>query len=108
MPVMELQPMPFRAAAALRVHESAPPGVALVHGAADGSRHVTRRLRGMGVGQRLPRSSGPGETLTLQARELFCDRALDDRGEVAVGNLRAHQRRESLDLVSQLGARREL
>jgi len=38
MPVMELQSVPFRAAAALRVHESAPPGVALVHGAAYGCR----------------------------------------------------------------------
>jgi hypothetical protein len=54
-----------------------------------------------------------GERLSWRAPgfeplELLGDGTLDDRGDVAVGDLRPHEGREPLELVVQLGASGEL
>ena len=107
-PVVELEPMPFRAATSLSVDESATASVARDDGASYGRRDAARgRCRGRGR-KGLAWSSGLREVPGLETLELIGDRTLEDRGEIAVRDFRAHERSEPFELVPQRGAGREL
>jgi hypothetical protein len=58
--------------------------------------------------KRLSGNGGLGETPGLQPLERLGDREVDDRAELAVLDLRAHESLEPLELVVELGAGREL
>ena len=49
-----------------------------------------------------------GKALCFEPLELFGDGLFDDRGQITVGNRRAHERAESPQLVVKLGTGREL
>ena len=111
--VMELEPVPLGAASALLVDEAATLGVARAHGAAHGCRDVARwpgavAVRDRLAGSGLAGSGCLGEAPGLEPFELLGDGSLDDRGDVAVGDFGAHEGREPLELVVQLGAGSEL
>ena len=55
-----------------------------------------------------PCGAALGEAPGLEPLELLGDGVFDDGGEVAVGDLGAHEGREPLELVAQLGAGGEL
>jgi hypothetical protein len=107
-PMVELEPVALGAASTLLVQVAASASVALTHGTPDCGRDVARRGRGLGLREPLSGSLGPGEAPGLEPFELQGDGLLDDRGQIAVRYLRTHQGPESLQLVVELRAGREL
>ncbi len=107
-PVVVLDRGPRRAAASLTVHEPAAALIPLVHFSSNRGRDVTRGGRHVGVPDSLPGSLRPPEAAALQPLELLGHGDLDHRGEVAVRGRGSHQRLQTLELLAQLGRRREL
>ena len=108
MAVVELQPVPLAAAPPLLVDEAAAVLVALADRPAHGGRDVARRGCCVGLRERLSGSGGLGEAPGFEPLERLGDREFDDRAEVAVSDLRAHESLEPLELVVKLGAGGEL
>ena len=65
----------------------------------DPSRHLPRGL---------PRGLRPAEPLRLEPLELLGDGQFDDRGQVAIGHRRPHERLQALQLVAEPGPGGEL
>ena len=107
-PVMELEKAARGASTTLPVHVAASPAIALVHDAPHRGRDVARGRRRVAVGEALPRGVRLREAPGFEPLELLGDGVFDDRAEVAVGHRGAHERRESLELVAQIGAGGEL
>ena len=76
--VVELEPVPGRAAPAFCVHVGAATFVALVDGAADGGGDVARGGPGVRGGEALPRGPGLPEPLRFESFELLGDGGVDD------------------------------
>src|SRR5262249_55476949 len=99
-PMMKLELLALGTAAAVLVDEAAPANLAFKYSAPRGSRNVPRP-RGRRHSDRPTRVVRSGESPRLETLELLGGGALDDRGQVAVGNLRPHEGSEALELVSQ-------
>ena len=100
--VVKLEPVPLATTATLPVDEAAAALVALVDRPAERCGYVARSGRDDGVGERLAGGLGLPEAPGFQSLQLFGDGSLDDRGQVAVGKLRAHQGPEPFERVAQL------
>src|SRR5262249_20122692 len=96
-----LEPTALSASPALRVHVAASLPVSFAHRPPDRGGNVARR-RLVGLRECLPRSLRPREAPGLEPFQLFRYRNLDDRGQVSVGDLRAHQGPEPLQLLVEL------
>jgi hypothetical protein len=107
-PMVELEMLAFWASSALLIHVAASACVALVHRPPDGGRDVARGRGRRGLRESLPGSRRLGEAPGFEPFELLGDGLLDERSQVAVRYLCAHQRPESGQFVLQLGAGREL
>ena len=100
-PVVELEPMTRPASSSLPVHVPAPAAVSLIHRSLHGRRDLACRGGHAGLREPLPRVGHAGEAPRLQPFHLLRDRRLDERGEVAVGHLRAHEDLQPLQLVAE-------
>jgi hypothetical protein len=113
MPVVVLESVALGASPAVVLHEAASTSVAPVDGTSDRGRDMpggrVRTDPGRVILRRaLPRRARPTESSGLQPLELLGDGFVDDRGEIAVRHFRAQKCPKALELVAQLGARREL
>jgi hypothetical protein len=108
MAMMKLDVIPFRAAPSVLVHEPTSPFVTLVDGTAHRRRDVAGLRPGIRVIGRPTRSRRSRKTPGLQPLGLLVDRALQDRGQIAVGDFRASERDQPLELFSKTRADREL
>ena len=80
--VVELEPSPLGTTSALPVHETALAAIAPADEAPDGSRHVARLGRGIGLFQGLSRGLRLPISLRFEPFELLGDRGLNDGREV--------------------------
>src|SRR6185503_21060746 len=106
--VVELEPSPLGAAAALLVDEAASACVPVAHRAAHRGGDVARRAGDVRIRETRTGNRRLAEASRLEPFELLADGALDDRGEVAVGDFGAHECPEPLELVAQLDTGGEL
>ena len=107
--VVEFETACARNTSTLGVHVAAPASVTLPHGTANRSGDVARRRTNVESLRRVPSEGlGRGKASGLEPFELQGDGRLDDRGQIAVRHLRPHQGSESLELVVELRAGREL
>jgi hypothetical protein len=106
--VVELEPVTLRASSALLVHVAASASVALPHRPPDGGGNPTRRTGSICPREPLPRVLRRGETAGFEPFQLLGHGLLDDGRQIAVGDLRTHQRSKPLQLVIELGAGGEL
>lgn len=89
--VVELQPDPLGALAALLVHVAAPATTPFMHRSPHRGGDVSRGGSGTGLGERLPRSLRKSEAPRFQAIECLRDGRFDDRGQISVGDTATHE-----------------
>jgi hypothetical protein len=106
--VIEFEIMAFGAAAAIFANKGTLTLVTLVDSASNRSRNVPGRRYRLGFFEALSRSFRLAKPLRFEPFELFRHCLLNNGGKIAIGNGRSHERPQSLQLVAELSASREL